>query len=628
MDTVHIDDDDDHSDYHDSNDLEDFAADELFATLPDPTPSDPFFQQISTEELLITQQQDPFCQTLRKRLEEGVVRAFGINNDGLLVRKSEHGPQIVIPHALKARVLHIHHYARLGGHPGGRKLYQTIRRHMYWPACAVDCYATARRCPTCARNRIKLRKNTTELQLFPATAPLESVAIDVLGELIQTARGNQYILVISDRFTKLTKTVPMKGLSASEVAKHFVNEWVFNYGAPKELLSDNGGCFTAKFFQDVCRILNVHNLYTTTYHAQTNGQVERYNRTIKAAIRSYLGDHPKDWDLYTPALTYAYNCQPHSSTALAPFELVLSRPPTALALQAQSRKEQTPKEARDTWKSWLKSTLQTAKGKLDQAQARYKRNYDARLRRQTEKIVPDDWVFLRVERRDEREHRHKLAAVADGPYKVNSTHGGTVVIQRPDNSVERVSRSRVVLAPQPRTVNEIQNAIRPLTDEEVIPDTFPMEDGTTNDGTPVNETRATQVANQANSTPVEDEQHTTQGNGDDIQQEPGPNMDQDNMDHTPLNGEHVTQTGIDTTRPQPESKQYVIDKIIDHGENDDENHEYAKVGQTLYRVRWYGYTAKDDTWEPVDHLPRSKVLSYCRRRRLEMPGNIDDSMTG
>ena len=197
------------------NDIEDYTADAVFATLPDPVPSDPMFQQISIEELLVTQQSDAFCMDIRRRLNEGVVMAFGFNDAGLLIRKSEIGPQIVIPHVLKARVLHIHHYARLAGHPGGRKLYQTIRRYMYWPASAVDCYATVRRCPTCARNRIKLRKNVTELQLFPAEAPLELVSIDVLGELIKTARGHEYLLVITDRLTELTKTVPMKGLSAA-----------------------------------------------------------------------------------------------------------------------------------------------------------------------------------------------------------------------------------------------------------------------------------------------------------------------------------------------------------------------------------------------------------------------------
>ena len=126
--------------------------------------------------------------------------SFGFNDDGLLCRTVEH-EQIVVLQSLRARVLHIHHYARLSGHPGGRKLYNAIKRYMYWPALAVDCYATVRRCPTCAKNRIKLRQHTTALKLFPATVPLESVALDIYGELVRTSRGNQYLLVISDRFT-------------------------------------------------------------------------------------------------------------------------------------------------------------------------------------------------------------------------------------------------------------------------------------------------------------------------------------------------------------------------------------------------------------------------------------------
>ena len=144
----------------------------------------------------------------------------------------------------------------------------------------------------------------------------------------------------------------------------------------------------------------MHNSFTTTYHPQTNGQTERFNRTIKAMIRSYLADHPGDWDLYTGALTFAYNCQPHSSTALAPFELVLSRKPPPLALEKQPSIHRTPLDTRDKWKNWLTKALSEARGTLERVQTRYKRNYDNRLRKQRERIQEGDYVYLRVERRD------------------------------------------------------------------------------------------------------------------------------------------------------------------------------------------------------------------------------------
>ena len=108
---------------------------------------------------------------------------------------------------------------------------------------AVDCYATVRKCSTCAKNRIKLRQRTNPLQLFPPSGPLESVALDIFGPLIQTPRGNQYLLMITDRYSKLTKSVPMKSVSAEAVAIAFTNEWALTYGPPTDLLSDNGSAF-------------------------------------------------------------------------------------------------------------------------------------------------------------------------------------------------------------------------------------------------------------------------------------------------------------------------------------------------------------------------------------------------
>ena len=115
----------------------------------------------------------------------------------------------------------------------------------------------------------------------------------------------------------------MKGISAEEVARTFVDNWIFNYGPPKEWISDNGSCFASKFFLDVCRILSIKNHFTTTYHPQSNGQVERYSRTILSVLRTYVTDNPRDWDLYTHARIYAYNCQHHTSTDIAPFDLIL-----------------------------------------------------------------------------------------------------------------------------------------------------------------------------------------------------------------------------------------------------------------------------------------------------------------
>lgn len=91
------------------------------------------------------------------------------------------------------------------------------------------------------------------------------------------------------------------------------------------------------------------------------------------------------------------------------------------------------------------------KERLDKIQARYKKNYDARLRKQSEVINKDENVYLRFERKNTKGHLHKRAPVSECPYKATKTYYNTIAIEKTDRSVENVSRSQVVPAPKPIT---------------------------------------------------------------------------------------------------------------------------------------------------------------------------------
>ena len=157
--------------------------------------------------------------------------------------------------------------------------------------------------------------------------PLEEVAIDLLGPLPKSDNGKRHLLVISCRFSKLTQLVPLRTITAYHVAVAFCTHWVFKYGPPRTLLSDNGPQFASRLFQSVCLELGTRNIFTSTYHPQTNGQVERFNRTFLSMVRNYVNDNQTDWDRYAGALSYAYNTHIHRSTLTTPFDLILSRPP-------------------------------------------------------------------------------------------------------------------------------------------------------------------------------------------------------------------------------------------------------------------------------------------------------------
>ena len=322
------------------------------------------FQAVAPEELICEQAVDPFCSRIKEDMDAGKTRRFTTEAEkfeGALCRTAAEFVQVVTPQSLRDRVLGLSHYAKLAGQPGGRKLYNTLRRYFYWPTMALDCYAVAKNCAACAREREKLRRNTKEMKLFTPNAPLEFVAIDIFGELITTKRGNLYILLISDRYSKFARTVPLNYITAAHIAQAFVHHWAFVYGLPFTLLSDSGTQFTARFFQNICRILGIRNVFTSTYQPQANDQVERFNRTLTSALRKYVGDHPKDWDLFSDVVTFAYNTQVHRTTKIAPFELVLARAPRSLALHAQPKLKEfsLSRSYYLKWQSWLENRMRS-----------------------------------------------------------------------------------------------------------------------------------------------------------------------------------------------------------------------------------------------------------------------------
>jgi hypothetical protein len=212
--------------------------------------------------------------------------------------------------------------------------------------------------------------------------------MDILGPLPKTRHGNRFLLVIADRCSKLTRTVPLRVTTSLAVAQAFCDHWVFVYGPPVSLLTDNGSQFAAKFFQAACAELGIRKVFTTAYHPQTNGQVERYNRTIVEALRAYVSRRQDDWDEYTSVVTYAYNCRVHSSLGMPSMELVVSRPPVIIYLESKPLDEKVaPRPEKREFLERLKTLRERGGGNLHRAQVRYKRGYEGAAKEKNSGIV-------------------------------------------------------------------------------------------------------------------------------------------------------------------------------------------------------------------------------------------------
>ncbi len=97
------------------------------------------------------------------------------------------------------------------------------------------------------------------------------------------------------------------------------------FGVPEKLLSDRGTNLLSFLMRDVCQLLGITKINTTAYHPQTNGMVERFNRTLKTMLRKHVESWGRQWDKHLYAVLYAYRNTPHESTHEKPSYLLFGK---------------------------------------------------------------------------------------------------------------------------------------------------------------------------------------------------------------------------------------------------------------------------------------------------------------
>lgn len=109
--------------------------------------------------------------------------------------------------------------------------------------------------------------------------------MDLVGPLPKSIAGFQYVLVI-DYATHFPKAVPLQSLTARTIADELIKLFT-RVGLPREILTDQGTNFTSQLLWQVCDVLGIKELRTSTYYPQTDGLIERFNHTLKDMLRKF-----------------------------------------------------------------------------------------------------------------------------------------------------------------------------------------------------------------------------------------------------------------------------------------------------------------------------------------------------
>ena len=200
--------------------------------------------------------------------------------------------------------------------------------------------------------------------------------MDIAGPFLVSESGNRYVLVVIDYFSKWPEVYAIPNQEARTVAEVFANNWVCRYGVPLELHSDQGRNFESAVFQEMCELYGIKKTRTTPLHPQSDGMVERFNRTLEEYLRKVVSAHQKDWDQHIPKFLLAYRSTVHNTTSLSPAKVLFGtdlKLPADLEFGAASSSENESSKEKETLNELHEYVRRKIKMTSDKMKARYDR---------------------------------------------------------------------------------------------------------------------------------------------------------------------------------------------------------------------------------------------------------------
>ncbi|RCN44980.1 integrase core domain protein [Ancylostoma caninum] len=267
-----------------------------------------------------------------------------------------------------------------------------------------------------------------------ANKPWQRIHSVVIGPLPLTLDGNKYILVFIDSFSKYIVAEPLPDQKANTTAQTFITRFVSRFGLPETIVTDQGTNYMSDTFRSLLRNLHVNHKTSTPYHHESNGQVERANRTLQEQIAIATEQHHDEWDHVLHLIVHAYNCAENASTKYSPYFLIHGQEPTSifqLALRLPSKRFTDADDYVNHLINLLQSVYRNARENLVNAQEQQKHRYDLRRRENHANYHIGDKVWMR------KEGNFKITPRFEGPFVI-------LDIDRPNITVMDGRRERTI----------------------------------------------------------------------------------------------------------------------------------------------------------------------------------------
>jgi len=236
---------------------------------------------VTTDELYEEQQKDEELRALLETETSLSLRPLRLDGgDKTIYCSVDKEIRIYVPRVLRKQIFdNIHNLS----HPSGRTTKKTIAQRFVWPGMQKDIANWAKTCLPCQRAKVHRHNHRIPERIPVPDDRFQHVHLDIVGPL-PNSKGMRYCLTMIDRTTRWPEATPIADTSADTVTDAFFNTWIARFGAPYMITTDRGAQFESAIFEAMVKLIGSRRIRTTAYHPQANGMIERWHRSLKAAI--------------------------------------------------------------------------------------------------------------------------------------------------------------------------------------------------------------------------------------------------------------------------------------------------------------------------------------------------------
>ena len=328
----------------------------------------------------------------------------------------DNGLRWVVPKSVRWQLLKMNHDDV--GHFGHDKTLKRLKDSFWFSKMRRFTKKYVSACLECAYHKTPGGPKEGLLHPIPKPdIPFHTVHADHLGPFVRSRRGNMYLLIIIDAFTKFIAIKPVRDTKTATAIRIF-KEYFSYFGAPTRLITDRGSCFTSVKFKNFIENAGIKHILNAVATPRANGQVERFNRTVLDALSTKCHDKSDNsWDEYVNEIQLGLNTSVNKTTSKSPSELLFGYKVKCVTENLLSDAINTTID-RVSGNDLIDLRNESIR-KIEDAQKVTKHNYD-KHRKPARKYSEGDLV--RLERttfdKDRIGKSKKLLAKFHGPYRI------------------------------------------------------------------------------------------------------------------------------------------------------------------------------------------------------------------